>query len=386
MEKRKIRIFIILLSAVVLGCLIGFIFRNDIIKAASPETYLKLAIANTAKNVYPSSKQNTPPNEQNLSLKINKIDGNLGLTYNDALERVTLNLLTQTDAAQKKMNMNFSMVSDKFEFKDNELYVSPDIVAIKSPYFYSEHEYISVDPSAFREEFLKIIDKLTKNMTFSNSGKTETSLNKQTVTLDKMSYTVSKEKANEIFQDCINIMKNKAEGNFDFLEKVNFTDDLSANFYINKKQQVVKIEIDEFQISVYSDKYEQDLTASFGFYAEFFGDKSLADGLNLSINAKSGTDNFTVAFSRKSNSDKNILSDNNIIFFKSGNIIMSKLTWDNRFELKNETGDNFKTNIAFNIGFDKISADLAGNLTDSKINSIETPDTSDNINLFEILK
>lgn len=378
--KKRLKL-IIIISALVFVCFCVFLNINNIIKAASPETYLKLALFNTGKSIYVSSVKSLTPNEQKLSAAINETGGSLAESeYSDSLDSLKLDLITKTDIYSRKMDMTLSVVSDGFEMEDNRLYISPGVIAVKAPYFYSGHEYVTVDPGAFKDDFITIIYNLAGSAVFGRSGKTETTVNKQPAVLEKMFYTVPAEAADEAYHGLINLIKKQSGGDFlQSLDNISVKDDLTVNFYINEKHRVVKLEIGEFQVA-----NNEGVTASFSFYLDLFGDKNPLDGISLALNAKSGRDDYTLAFSGKSGESQNVLSNSSEMSFKSGGIIMARLLWDTEFDTENNDGNNLNTNITLSVGFKKATANIAGSRTDAEIEYVETPDLSDSIDFSDM--
>lgn len=372
--------------AFVLVCLFVFLNVNNIMKIISPESYLNRAISNTKKNLDLFNEQSGTPLQRDISVKATDIGGNLDTVYTDLFKGFSLSLQTQRDDVSKITDVKLSVASEKFEFADNELYVSPDIVAVKAPFLYNRHEYITSDPKEFREELQKIAVKLTEKMIFSNAGKTETVINKQTVRMSKMSYTVPAETVNEAYRELITLIEKQSGGSLGLLGSVNFTNDVSVDFYINNRHQVVKVEIDNINISVYNEFYMQERTASFSVYAELFGGKSLADEFTLSLNGKSGTDDYTIAYSKKSVSDGDTVNENNLITFKNGNIIMAKLVLNTDFKPNTDSEDNYTAKLTLSLGFSQMVADLTGSLTEKPIEAVGAPDTTGSIDFHDAFK
>lgn len=152
-------------TALVAGLLV-FFFWSSILKMVAPEKYLAASLARTSANIA-SRDQRFPdfarfagkPAAQEFDIKLQSLDfldNDPSSFYYQSyrmLEGSKASGAFMLDPQQKKLLLELSVSAAGYKVDNNEFYISPELVALSIPTFYKGADYITINPSTFREDW-----------------------------------------------------------------------------------------------------------------------------------------------------------------------------------------------------------------------------------------
>jgi len=323
-SKSHKKLWIVLTVIVIVLALVGglgFAFRMDIIRMVAPEKYLQLSLVRTLTG---------SKSEESKILDLSKYsDKAVSHEFSVDTDQGSAEGTLMYDSESEQALLDISASAEGTEYNDNQLYISPDLIAFSMPDLITDTDYLTIDPATFAadckemgwneytssldlEGFIqtlfgkseakdtdsqltsKITDlcsTLSKSAVFSADGSVEEEIGGKKITLDEMTYTFPQKDINYFYQDCLAIYKKefintmdqsvagglpqetqeKLDEVFDGLISIKIRDDLVIHYYIDKDGYTRKISTEDFEI--YNDSADADAsnTVTFGFEMVFGG-------------------------------------------------------------------------------------------------------------------
>lgn len=292
-----------ILLAVTILCIVGFIFRNQIIKMVMPEQYLQMSITRTVAQSQMGAGRLLDFGKFSNSAVNNEFS--YEQEEGDSVFSMAGSIMY--DKASEKSLTNVSFGVDGTDYEDYIYYFSQDQIVISVPTDTTEPDLLTIDPATFNEEWNKkgydeiaelqdlpeLIDSLfgksgegetgsesdvnanfiksfTDKAVFSTGGTVKKEIGGVERTLDVMTYTVSKSDANEGYQDYISGMEEQMsaatesymgykDSLFEMYESLEITSDIELSFYINQDGYVNQVEISKIEIENDGDSVEIDM-------------------------------------------------------------------------------------------------------------------------------
>jgi len=155
----------VIVAAVVIAIVLGFGSGgsdSNYVKVPSrtgdPEGYLSATLHNTVQDLGPSSRivdfsrftGKAVAHEFKLSFDLQDLIGSyLGPTVSQL--EISGDLKYSSEA--QKMLLNLAVNAGFVNFKDNQVYVSPELVAFSIPTVFNRYKYVTIDPATFAEDY-----------------------------------------------------------------------------------------------------------------------------------------------------------------------------------------------------------------------------------------
>jgi len=146
---RRHKILWIILAAAVLALVmaasLGYLFRMSIFRMLAPEQYTELAMAKMISNARDRSSG---------ILDWTKYDGKAvshSLSYDTG--KVSADSVLQFDPKNEKALLEYSFKTYGLSFADNQVYISPEQIAVSLPAITFSSDYLTIDPDTFASDW-----------------------------------------------------------------------------------------------------------------------------------------------------------------------------------------------------------------------------------------
>lgn len=235
----------ILLVLVIAGGL-GFAFRMQIMKTVAPKQYLQTSLARTL-----AGAKSEAPDILNLGKYAGKA---VSHDFTVDADEGSLDGSFKYDAKNEKALLDISVDAEGTSYKNNQLYISPDLVALSMPDVIDDAGSLTVNPKTLAddwaakgwddqnmplsdlekyihmffgkntdakedtdtvpdEQIIKESAALWKNLyesaVFSSDGPSEEKIRGEQVRLDSMTYTIDEDDANDFLEGFIDLLKDQ---------------------------------------------------------------------------------------------------------------------------------------------------------------------------------
>ena len=389
-KKKSHRMLWIILASIFLVLVIAggmcFAFRMQIMKTAAPKQYLQASLARTL-----SGAQSEAPDILDLSKYAGQA---VSHDFTVDADEGSLEGSLKYDAKNEKALYDVSVDIDGTSYKNNQLYISPDLVAASLPDLIKDADCLTVNPKTLADDWaakgwddqnmplsdlekyihmffgkntdskdetetavdadtLKESKALWKNLNdsavFSSDGSSEEKIRGEEVRLDMMSYTIPEDDANDFLQGCISLIKDqvrKQEARIaDSMPAADYEDQINTAFDELESLEVRDDVVVHFYIdsSGYVRKIStEDVTltienadsdSDIGFSVEFGSGTRPTDDMYAVITADSDGSTSGAALDCKSS-------------FKDG-------VYANKIKLILTSDDDSETSLSLNIKWDK---------------------------------
>ena len=421
-SKSHKKLWIVLTVIVIVLALVGglgFAFRMDIIRTIAPEKYLQLSLVRTLTG---------SKNEASQILDLSKYSGKaVSHEFSVDADLGSAEGTLMYDSESEQALLDISASAEGNEYNDNQLYISPDLIAFSIPDVITDTDYLTIDPATFAadskemgwdeytssldlEEFIQTLfgkseakDKdsqltseitdlcitLRKSAVFSADGSVEEEISGKKITLDEMTYTISQKDINYFYQDClaiykkefINTMDQSVAGGlpqetreqfdevFDGLISIKIRDDLVIHYYIDKDGYTRKISTEDFEI--YNDSADADVqdTATLGFAIVFGSGTRPADSIDVTLRLDSQDESFAADIKYETSYINDVYKNSTSIVCSDNSDEPSKISMsaDTEWDTKDTNGDNFSIDLKIKDDTGTIGAVvITGALTDDE--------------------
>jgi len=396
---------ILVLVLVIVVCS-GFILRLQIIKKVSPEKYTQMAFAQTLSGT----------REEALSiLDFSKYKGE-AVSHIFAVDTADVNAegTLKYDSENEKALLNVSVDGNGNNYDNNQLYISPSLIAVSLPDITADGDYLTIDPTTFAEEwkdngwndyvsipniqnlvhglfgksgnnedskqFLKdskaLTTELYKASVFSADGSVDESMGGETLKLDVMTYTFSEDSLNDFYQDYLSLLQDTSlvdngtytqnlDQGLEQLAEMTLNDDLVIHFYIDQQGYLRKINCEEVTVSY------QGTDIDFAFDMELTGDGCPTDAVEVVFTSESSEWKYELKIGSETQYVDGIYSASFNIKSKSKNDYYGQnstmtLSLDTTWDKKDTTGKNLEIKAKIkNESYTNWEMLLSGSLTDS---------------------
>ena len=421
-SKSHKKLWIVLTVIVIILALVGglgFAYRMDIIRTIAPEKYLQLSLVRTLTG---------SKNEASQILDLSKYSGKaVSHVFSVDTDQGSAEGTLMYDSDSEQALLNISASADGTDYNDNQLYISPDLIAFSMPDLITDTDYLTIDPATFAadckkmgwdeytssidlEEFIqtlfgkseakdtdsqltsKITDlcsTLSKSAVFSADGSVEEEIGGKKITLDEMTYTFPQKDINYFYQDClaiykkefINTMDQSVAGGlpqetqeqldevFDGLISIKIRDDLVIHYYIDKDGYTRKISTEDFEI--YNDSADADAqdTATLGFDMVFGSGTRPADSIDVTLRLDSQDESLVADIKYETSYINGVYKNSTSIVCSDESDEPSEITMsaDMEWDTKDTNGDNLSIDLKIKNDTGTIGAVvITGALTDDE--------------------
>ena len=421
-KKSHKKLWIILASVFLVLVLAGgtcFAFRMQIMKTVAPQKYLQASLSRTlmgakgeAPEILDLSKYTGKAVSHDFSLDTDEgsIDGSM-----------------KYDAKNEKALINMSVESNGTSYKDNQLFISPDLVAVSLPDMIKDTDCITVNPKTFADDWKekgwddqnmpldniedyihmffgketgKTTDKpdtdidtkaieegaalwksLADSAKFSSEGSVEEKIRGEEVRLDKMSYTVPENDANDFLQGSLSLIKDqilKQESQlsgqipmenyedqintaFDELKNLEISGDVIVHFYIDSDGYVRKISTEDLTLTL--DGSDADVI----FSVEFGNGARPTDDMSATLSFEAEGTTSTAVLDSKASFEDGVYSNRIKLTIDAGDNQEDTLTFSVKWDKTNPSGDNLTIRLkGVTDGDSVLDMSIKGTLTDDK--------------------
>lgn len=398
----------------------GFLLRLQIIKKISPEKYTQLAFAQTLAGAR---------DEADSILDLTKYKGEaVSHIFAVDIEGADVEGTLKYDSANEKALLDVSVNDSGNSYDNNQLYISPDLIAVSLPDITDDSDYLTIDPATFAEEWedngwddyvsipniqdlvhslfgkggsnedskafindsKALTDELYKSSVFSSDGSVDESIGSKTLKLDVMTYTFSEDSLNDFYQDYLSLLQDSPmmdngsytqnlDQSIEQLAEMTMNDDVVIHLYIDQQGYLRKINCEEFKVSY------QGTDINLAFDMELVGDGCPTDEINTVINLEADGYKYDLKIGSETSYSDGIYKASFDIKGKSGgnydyqdsNITIA---FDVEWDKKDTAGNNLDINMKIKNGsYNNWEWSLSGSLTDSdKGTSLSDVSVSDN--------
>ena len=407
-SKKALIILTSVLLVLLILCAAGFLLRNQIIKAVMPEQYLQMSIARSAAQsqkgagqLLDFSKYATGAVKHEFSFEQDSEDGDFSAdgTF-------------MYDAASEKALLNVSVGTYGTDYDENILYISKDQIALSIPSEITDTDFLTVDPATFndeweekgydelselpdvqgivntffgktedgntvsvsdaKEDFLKF---LKDDAEFATEGAVTEEIGGVDRKLDVMTYTISKDDADERYQDLLAKIEDKmsdasemyassssmqADYIFDELKALEFKSDIKVAFYIDQNGYINRIEIDKVKVEA------DGSTAKISMVIDTWSkDGTTYTSSEISIDSGSGSETLSIEteFSFK---DGVYLYKADMEPSDESSDANTELSIEMEWDTKEKKGENLSIVFEEDSGYYSNEISLTGNLVEDK--------------------
>ncbi len=366
--RKKLPLILGICAAVILLIVgLGLVFRLQIIKAISPQNYLQMAMAQTF---------TANPNDLISQLNLTQFDKKTTTqSFSFDGQGVSVEGELQLDVVKEIAMLNLSASANGTSYDDNQLFISPDLIAASLPDSGLDETILTVDPATlnaswtdkgwdaiyalpnvqdiirqcfgqgntevisqkFMQDYQILIDTLSKEIEFASGESEKAAIDGQTYQLDVMSYTIPKKSFNNFMEDyfalCLNVYRDQYTAmygedipdeieqfltNFETVsESYQVDDDITINFSIDQAGLIRKILIDGISLDlVQSADYAMDIEIK----VELGGKTSPTDVIEAEITAESSYDTYVFQLKREIETKNGVLTDAINVELSSNNV------------------------------------------------------------------
>jgi hypothetical protein len=397
---------------------ICFAFRMQIMKTVAPKQYLQASLSRTLMGA-----QSETPEILGLSKYTGKA---VSHDFSIDTDEGSLDGSVKYDAANEKALLDVSLDSNGTAYKDNKLFISPDLVAVSLPDLIKDTDSITVNPKTLADDWAKkgwddknvplsdfenyihmffgknvnakgntdtnidtkalqessaLWKSLCDSAKFSSEGSAEEKIRGEKVQLDMMSYTVSKNDANDFLHGWVSLLKDQIKKQesqpanetamanyedqintiFDELGKLKVSDDIVVHFYIDSSGYVRKISTEDVTITSGDSDVDINLSVEFGNGAH------PTDDMSAVVSVESGGSTATVVLDCKSSFEDGVYANTIKLTLSDDTDKESSLALSIKWDKTDASGKNLSIQLKGETNGDSVlDLTVKGTLTDDK--------------------
>ena len=420
-KKSHKKLWIILASIFLILILAGgtcFALRMQIVRTVAPKQYLQASLTRTLM----AAQGETPE-----SLDLSKFTGKaVSHDFSIDTDEVSLDGSVKYDAKNEKALIDVSLDSNGTTYKDNQIFISPDLIAASLPDLIKDTDSLTVNPKTLADDWAKkgwddqgmslsnfenyvhmffgknvkaqgktdtnidtkameesaaLWKSLSDSAKFTSEGSVEEKIRGEEVRLDMMSYTVSENKTNDFLQGCLSLLKDqilKQDSQLageipaaDYKDQINTMFDELGNLEISG-DVVVHFYIDS---SGYVRKIStEDVTltnagsdADMNFSVEFGNGARPTDDMSAVLSVESDGSTAVATLDCKSSFVDGVYSNKTKLTFSGAADQESSLALSIKWDKTDASGKNFSIQLKGETNGDSVlDLSVKGTLTDDK--------------------
>ena len=154
--SKAVVIFLLVIVVLLASCITAFAFREKIMLHINPESYLLNSLQKTvielvdAESSLPQTvKFAGKPLSHNFEFKIDNTDH----LYTSAMDNTSIAVNVRTDWENSHFRLGTTIRSTFLTLNDNEIYISPKIIALSIPTYFMDYGFISVNTETLIEDW-----------------------------------------------------------------------------------------------------------------------------------------------------------------------------------------------------------------------------------------
>ena len=402
---------------------------GGVTRSADPEKYLQASFEKSAKNIelaarhYPDfSRFAGVPVEQSISLEV------LDIMDSDELVGASADIILKIDESAGKYLMDFSIGYGGLSLNNNRIFFSNDLIALSLPDLYSRHQYISIDPHTFvddwnssdfgymmpldpaglveftnlieanaemeadaerlMEELAKIAENSLGDTSFSDEGTEDIAIAGKQIKAAKLSYSLSPQQSEEFLHDMLLPIYAYMEKSYGYL--IPFGDAIGGGYY-NPYQEAID-EMDEAFDEIRNISFPNGVSivcyvnedtgyisrvalddflmshsgndVSMGLQIDMLGDDSITDDFAMTLTVRDSSGETAKIVVTNNTTRGNVVSDNITLYVETDGSKAAEIVYTMSWE-PSAGGENFHLGINMDIDYDSVEISLRGNMTDT---------------------